>query len=107
MGQGGEGVIIALETFEKQEGTVALPSGVGRKALPSPPPASCALHRGGPPGSAHVGPHRVHGSRGASGAEGVRSPSVIANSKGGRGKSWWRRRGEVTTLLGHWASKTP
>ena len=103
----GKGSSLHLRHLRSRRGTVALPSGVGRKALPSPALASCALHKGGPPGSAHVGQPRVHGSRGASGAEGVRSPSVIANSKGGRGKSWWRRRGEETTLLGRRASQAP
>lgn len=93
LGQGGEGVIIALETFEKQEGDSGAAQRGREEGPPLPPPASCALHRGGPPGAAHVGPPRVHGSRGAGGAEGVRSPSVIANSKGGRGDSWWQRRG--------------
>lgn len=63
--KGGEGVIIALETFQNQEGDSALPSAAGQErplAAPHPHPlALCALHRGGGPGPALAGPPRAHG----------------------------------------------
>lgn len=65
-----------------RKGTVRCPAGVGRNG--PPPPAFCALHRGGDPGPALAEPPRAHG-RGPV-AEGVRSPRVIANSKEGGGE---------------------
>lgn len=47
------------------------------------------------------------GVGGANGAEGVRSPRVIANSKEGGGEELVAEAGKVATLLGCWAIKTP
>ena len=104
LGKGGKGVIIALETFQNQEGD----SGAARQGwggTPLPPRASflCPAQRW-TPWACSCRTTQSPREWGATGAEGVRSPRVIANSKEGRG---WRRRGKVRTLLGRRASKTP
>lgn len=99
-----------LRHFRIRKGTVALPSGGGEEGPSLPTPSIlCPAQRWTPPtpGPACARPPRAHGSGGLGGAEGVRSPRVIANSKEGRGESWWRRRGKVTILLGRQAIKTP
>lgn len=81
-----------LRRVRLRKGTVELPSGGGWE-LPSPTPSIlCPAQRWRPWAcSCHRQP-RAYG-KGAGGAEGVRSPRVIANSKRGLGKSWWPRRG--------------
>lgn len=99
-----EGVIIALETFQNQEADGALPSRGGEECPSSPPQHPVPCTEVDPVGLL-VPDHPEPLGAGAGRAEGVRSPRVIANSKEGRGKSWWRRRGKRRLFWGVGLSK--
>lgn len=89
-----------------RKGTVRCPVGVGRNDPPPPciPSTLCPAQRWRP--WACSGRTTQSPREGAGGAEGVRSPRVIANSKEGGREELVAEGVKVTILLGCWAIKT-
>lgn len=86
LGQGGEGVTIALETLEKQEGDSGAAQRGGEEGPSLPAPGILCPAQRWTPWVRSCWTTQSPREQGAGGAEGVRSPSVIANSKGERGE---------------------